>query len=116
MSGDAQQTQRLGSSNTSVARSPLRHLPSRANRAVHQGGDKREGVLREVRDDVSGGDSLADAMTKHPEAFPELHGSMVRAGEKGGFLEDVLARLSEFVSRQDALKNKFIGATSFLHS
>ena len=67
-------------------------------------------VLREVRDDVSGGDSLADAMTKHPEAFPELHGSMVRAGEKGGFLEDVLARLSEFVSRQDALKNKFIGA------
>ncbi len=67
-------------------------------------------VLREVRDDVAGGDSLADAMLKHPYAFPELHASMVRAGEKGGFLEDVLARLSEFVSRQDALKNKFIGA------
>ena len=67
-------------------------------------------VLREVKDDVSGGDSLADAMLKHPNAFPELHASMVRAGEKGGFLEDVLARLSEFVSRQDALKNKFIGA------
>jgi len=67
-------------------------------------------VLREVRDDVAGGDSLADAMLKHPEAFPELHASMVRAGEKGGFLEDVLARLSEFVARQDALKNKFIGA------
>jgi type II secretory pathway component PulF len=67
-------------------------------------------VLREVRDDVAGGDSLADAMQKHPHAFPELHASMVRAGEKGGFVEDVLARLSEFVSRQDALKNKFIGA------
>lgn len=67
-------------------------------------------VLREVRDDVAGGDSLADAMLKHPYAFPELHASMVRAGEKGGFLEDVLGRLSEFVSRQDALKNKFIGA------
>lgn len=67
-------------------------------------------VLREVRDDVSGGEALADAMRKHPYAFPELHASMVRAGEKGGFLEDVLARLSEFVARQDALKNKFIGA------
>jgi general secretion pathway protein F/type IV pilus assembly protein PilC len=67
-------------------------------------------ILREVRDDVSGGDALADAMRKHPHAFPELHAAMVRAGEKGGFLEDVLARLSEFVSRQDALKNKFIGA------
>lgn len=67
-------------------------------------------VLREVRDDVAGGDSLADALAKHPQAFPELHASMVRAGEKGGFLEDVLARLSEFVSRQDALRNKFIGA------
>ncbi len=67
-------------------------------------------VLREVRDDVSGGDALADAMMKHPHAFPELHASMVRAGEKGGFLEDVLTNLSEFVARQDALKNKFIGA------
>jgi general secretion pathway protein F/type IV pilus assembly protein PilC len=68
------------------------------------------GVLRELKEDVSGGDSLADSMAKHPHAFPELHASMVRAGEKGGFLEDVLSRLAEFVRRQDALRNKFIGA------
>lgn len=67
-------------------------------------------VLREVYEDVQGGDALADAMEKHPYAFPPLHASMVRAGEKGGFLEDVLTRLSEFVTRQDALRNKFIGA------
>jgi general secretion pathway protein F/type IV pilus assembly protein PilC len=67
-------------------------------------------ILREVRDDVAGGDALADALKAHPYAFPELHCSMVRAGEKGGFVEDVLTRLSEFVVRQDALKNKFIGA------
>ncbi len=67
-------------------------------------------VLRELRDDVAGGEALAEAMRKYPHTFPELHASMVRAGEKGGFLEDVLARLSEFVARQDALKNKFIGA------
>lgn len=67
-------------------------------------------VLREVHDGVAGGETLADAMGKHPHAFMPLHVSMVRAGEKGGFLEDVLTRLSEFVARQDALKNKFIGA------
>ncbi len=67
-------------------------------------------VIRELHDDVAGGDALADAMAKHPHAFPALHASMVRAGEKGGFLEDVLMRLSDFVSRQDALRNKFIGS------
>lgn len=67
-------------------------------------------VLREVRDDVAGGDTLANAMTKHPHAFPLLHTSAVRAGEAGGFLEDVLARLSNFVERQDVLRNKFIGS------
>ncbi|MBU0641323.1 MAG: type II secretion system F family protein [Planctomycetes bacterium] len=67
-------------------------------------------VLREVHDDVAGGDAFADAMAKHPQAFPKLHASMVRAGEKGGFLEDVLSRLSNFVTRQDALRNKFVGS------
>jgi general secretion pathway protein F/type IV pilus assembly protein PilC len=67
-------------------------------------------VLREVHDSVAGGDTLADALDKHPEAFPHLHASMIRAGEKGGFLEDVLQRLADFVSRQDALRNKFVGS------
>lgn len=67
-------------------------------------------VLREVHDEVAGGDAFADAMEKHPNAFPALHASMIRAGEKGGFLEDVLHRLAEFVSRQDTLIKKLIGS------
>ncbi len=67
-------------------------------------------VIREIKEDVSGGDSLAGAMSKHPHAFPTLHVSTVRAGEAGGFLEEVLARLSNFVERQDQLRNKFIGS------
>ncbi|MBK8916004.1 MAG: type II secretion system F family protein [Phycisphaerales bacterium] len=67
-------------------------------------------VLKEVHDSVAGGDTLADAMSQHPHAFPELHVSMVRAGEAGGFIEDVLTRLSEFVARADELRNKLIGA------
>ncbi len=67
-------------------------------------------VLREVHDDVAGGDTLSDALEKHPHAFPHLHVAMIRAGEKGGFLEDVLSRAAHFVARQDELKNKFIGS------
>lgn len=67
-------------------------------------------VLREVHDDVAGGETLADAMDRHPQAFSHLHVSMIRAGEKGGFLEEVLARVSEFVRRQDELRNKFLGS------
>jgi general secretion pathway protein F/type IV pilus assembly protein PilC len=67
-------------------------------------------ILREVHDDVAGGATLADALDRHPQAFSHLHVSMIRAGEKGGFLEEVLSRVSEFVRRQDELRNKFIGS------
>lgn len=67
-------------------------------------------ILNEVRDDVAGGETLADAMTKHPNAFSDLHIAMVRAGERGGFLEDVLTRISQFAERQDELRNKLLGS------
>jgi len=67
-------------------------------------------ILREVHNDVSSGESLADAMAKHPRAFNNLAVAMVRAGEAGGFLEDVLARVSAFSERQDELRNKLIGS------
>lgn len=67
-------------------------------------------VLREVHDDVAGGDTLAAALEKHGHVFPSLHIAMIKAGERGGFLEDVLTRISQFVQRQDELKNRFIGA------
>jgi general secretion pathway protein F len=67
-------------------------------------------ILREVRDDVSGGTTLADAMERHPNAFSELHVAMVRAGERGGFLEDVLNRIAGFAERQNELRAKVIGS------
>jgi general secretion pathway protein F len=67
-------------------------------------------VMRVVRDDVAGGTSLADAMARHPKVFANLHCSMVKAGERGGFLEDVLARVASFVDRQNQLRSKLVGA------
>ena len=67
-------------------------------------------ILKEVHNDVSSGESLADSMMKHPNAFTDLAIAMVRAGEQGGFLEDVLGRIAIFTERQDELRNKLIGS------
>lgn len=67
-------------------------------------------VLKELREDVAGGMSLGDAMAKHPHVFSPLQSSMVRAGEQGAFLEDVLHRIAIFSEKQDELRNKVLGA------
>lgn len=67
-------------------------------------------VVREIREDVAGGMTLADSFSKHPAIFSSLHIAMIRAGERGGFLEDVLARIADFAERQDELRNKLIGS------
>jgi general secretion pathway protein F/type IV pilus assembly protein PilC len=67
-------------------------------------------VIKELREDVAGGMSLGDAMAKHPRVFSPLHAAMVRAGEQGGFLEEVLHRIAIFSEKQDELRNKVVGA------
>lgn len=67
-------------------------------------------ILKELREDVAGGMALGEAMAKHPRAFSPLHSAMVRAGEQGGFLEDVLSRIAVFCEKQDELRNKVLGA------
>jgi general secretion pathway protein F/type IV pilus assembly protein PilC len=70
-------------------------------------------VLREVRARVADGTTLAEAMAQHPKAFNELAVSMVRAGQEGGFLEDVLRRIADFTEHQEDLKAKVIGALAY---
>ena len=70
-------------------------------------------ILREIHAKVADGTSLADAMGEHPRAFGELAVSMVRAGQEGGFLEDVLERIAAFTENQEDLKSKVIGALAY---
>jgi general secretion pathway protein F/type IV pilus assembly protein PilC len=70
-------------------------------------------VVREVRARVADGTTLADAMAQHPRVFNELAISMVRAGQEGGFLEDVLRRIADFTEHQEDLKSKVIGALAY---
>lgn len=70
-------------------------------------------IIREVRAKVAEGTGLAEAMAQHPRAFNELAVSMVRAGQEGGFLEDVLKRIADFTEHQEDLKAKVVGAMAY---
>lgn len=67
-------------------------------------------AIREVRAKVADGTNLADAMKVFPNVFNELAVSMVRAGQEGGFLEDVLRRVADFTEQQEDLKSKVVGS------
>jgi general secretion pathway protein F/type IV pilus assembly protein PilC len=70
-------------------------------------------VLEDIHKQVSDGVSTADAMKAHEKIFGELSVSMVRAGQEGGFLEDVFKRISQFTERQEDLKGKIVGALAY---
>ena len=63
-------------------------------------------ALQAVRLDVSNGVTLTAAMARHPRLFDDLFIRMVAAGEHGGVLPEVLARLAVFIERSARLKRK----------
>lgn len=84
----------------------LRALQLLGNRRAHP---RLASVFRALAEAVAEGEELADAMARHPGIFPRVHVAMVRAGERGGFLESVFARLGEFSLSQAELRAKIIG-------
>jgi type IV pilus assembly protein PilC len=73
--------------------------------------NKRFGeVLKQVKADVEGGSTFADALRKHPRVFSELYVNMVAAGEAGGILDTILARLANYIEKAMKLKKKVKGA------
>jgi type IV pilus assembly protein PilC len=67
-------------------------------------------VLLGVCEEVEGGSSLSEAMSKFPKAFNHLYVKMVNAGEIGGVLDIILQRLAEFMEKSQRLKRKIRGA------
>ena len=67
-------------------------------------------IMRKVVFDVESGNTVADALGKHPKAFSSLYVNMVAAGEAGGILDTILMRLATFMEKNDALIRKVKGA------
>src|SRR2546421_3792386 len=70
-------------------------------------------VTRQVVYDVESGQTLADALRKHPKAFSDLYVNMVAAGEAGGLLHTILERLAEILEKNKAVRRKGDGAMTY---
>ncbi len=67
-------------------------------------------VLRQIKQDVEGGETFAESLKKHPKIFDELYTNMVVAGEVGGILDTILTRLAAYMEKAVKLKAKIKGA------
>jgi type IV pilus assembly protein PilC len=70
-------------------------------------------TLTAVRNDVEQGSSLSAAMAKFPKAFNDLYIAMVKSGETGGMLDDVLLRLAAVLEREVHLRQKIKSAMTY---
>ncbi len=70
-------------------------------------------IITDIKESVSGGSTLAEAMRKHLKVFDELYVNMVEAGEVGGALDTILVRLAGYREKADALVRKVRGAMMY---
>jgi type IV pilus assembly protein PilC len=67
-------------------------------------------IIGYVADDIESGSTLSESMGKHPRCFNRLFVNMVAAGEVGGVLDVILARVADFMEKNERLKSKIKGA------
>ncbi len=70
-------------------------------------------MLREIKESVESGSTLADALKKYPRYFDDLFVNMIAAGEAGGILDTILKRLSGYMEKAAKLKAKVKGAMTY---
>ncbi len=69
-------------------------------------GEPLETLLADLLERIQGGSSLANALAQHQKLFPRVYVSMVRAGETGGALREVLGRLARYLDEAEALREQ----------
>jgi type IV pilus assembly protein PilC len=70
-------------------------------------------IIADVHQSVSGGSSMAEALSKHKKTFDNLYIHMVEAGEAGGVLAVIFRRLASYLEKADALRRKVKGAMMY---
>jgi general secretion pathway protein F len=89
-------------------------LAEALNAIVDQAETRRiETKFREIRERITQGTPLGDALAEHPEFFSDLYVNMVRAGEATGQVDIVLSRLADFLASQRALQRKVVSALTY---
>ena len=72
--------------------------------------EKTREIFQDIQKRVHAGSSFADALAGYPDVFSKMYVNIVRAGELGGALDIVLARLADFLENAEETKNKILSA------
>ncbi len=70
-------------------------------------------IITKVRQDVEAGSNLSKALGGHPKVFSNLFVNLVKAGEAGGILEEILSRLASYLESSEQLRQKVKGAMTY---
>ncbi len=70
-------------------------------------------MLKQVKESVEGGATLAEALKKFPKQFDDLFVNMIAAGEAGGILDAILRRLAAYMEKAARLKSRVKGAMTY---
>jgi type II secretory pathway component PulF len=74
---------------------------------------KLAAVIDQIRDDITKGSTFAEALERHPKTFNPMQVNLIRAGESGGMLEEVMWRLVTFGEQEEELRGKAISASIY---
>ena len=80
---------------------------------TQQGNPTFRKMLKEIKESVEGGATLAEALKKFPKQFDDLFVNMIAAGEAGGILDAILRRLAAYMEKTAKLKAKVKGAMTY---
>ncbi|HOS03685.1 MAG TPA: type II secretion system F family protein [Candidatus Hydrogenedentes bacterium] len=71
---------------------------------------KMKVVIEHLRNDILKGSTFAEALERHPKVFPAMYCNLIRAGETGGMLEEVMWRIVAFGDQEEELRGKAVSA------
>lgn len=70
-------------------------------------------VINDIAKQVEGGQTIGDSMAKYPNVFGDVYINMVKAGETGGILDDILKRLAYQAEKNESMKKKIKSAMTY---
>lgn len=70
-------------------------------------------IIRKIREEVEGGSTFSNALSRHPHVFGDLYSNMIAAGEAGGILDRVLERLAFMLEKNAENRAKIKSATLY---
>ncbi len=70
-------------------------------------------VIRDIKDSIRDGNSFSDSLKKYPNIFSNVYVNLIKSGEAGSLLNEVLGNIADFLDKEEDMKAKIIAALSY---